>query len=131
MTGSQIACHPRVFFLWVFVLCSGAVLEQAVVGQALVTSSLSSSWCLLRDCICLKQCPQCDSMLGLFVRDVRRASCRHSDAADVQALRCLRFFSFYFSCFFFSLAQKKSQKKKRKKKRKVFFFKKKKNIQKI
>ena len=39
MTG-KTACHPRVFFLVAFSRCSGAVLEQVVVGQALVTLSL-------------------------------------------------------------------------------------------
>ena len=39
MTDSLTACDPRVVFLVVVGLCSGAVLEQVVVGQAVVTSS--------------------------------------------------------------------------------------------
>ena len=40
MTGSQTACCPRVFFLVAVSLCSSAVLEHVVVGQAVVTVSL-------------------------------------------------------------------------------------------
>ena len=40
VTGSGNACHSRVFFFVSVSLCSGAVLEQVVVGQALVNSSL-------------------------------------------------------------------------------------------
>ena len=39
VTDSQTACDPRVVFLVVVGLCSGAVLEQVFVGQAVVTSS--------------------------------------------------------------------------------------------
>ena len=37
--GSRTACHPRVFLLVAVSLCSGAVMEQGVVGRALVTFS--------------------------------------------------------------------------------------------
>ena len=39
MAGSQTARHPRFFFLVASSLCSGALLEQKVDGQALVTFS--------------------------------------------------------------------------------------------
>ena len=39
VTGSRIALYPRVFFLVAVGLCSAAVLENVVAGQALVTCS--------------------------------------------------------------------------------------------